>query len=84
MVAISISKYDMNMQDWQSINLTDIQISVTKFLDEGSEQHKYRNITLKFQSDVARDWKVRFDREKHRCSAIAHLKKMDSEQSTSM
>ena len=55
----------ITLQNWQHINLTDIEVLVTS-----SEQH--RNVILKFQLDVAQDWKARFDREKHKCSAIAH------------
>ena len=48
--------------------MTDIEIFLTKSSNESPEGPK--NILLKFQPDVAREWKIKFDEEKHRCPAI--------------
>ena len=53
-----------NLQDWQHINITDIKIL-------SSECREHRDVVLKFQSDVAQEWKNKFDSEKYnKCESI--------------
>ena len=44
---------------------------MTNSSNEGSEQHK--TVVLRFRLDVAQKWKEKFEQEKHKCPAIAHL-----------